>query len=202
MGRPIKKRVREGRIRYKLEHFIDCPNFLPQDSIILQRAMTTLLNNVYELDPKRGMRCSAFLKMIAVSEEMGDRDEDWIKQLSDCLDAPEDRHDHLPMAFDLQHEWLRRYLTNNSYPPKPTTFRSCTEWFDTHKSKISNSLRAVPCLCYYSLDFDSIDFKKFPKCYSRSELLHLILAALHGTTPAAIQKQMSPSYMRKYLGSS
>lgn len=107
--------------------------------------------------------------------------------------VPRSHHDRHTLSD--QRNWLTKYFGDHPVAPSLSSRRYHT-WLKEHAKPLHEGLSRFYCLCEYRTSFDDITENKLWDCHGPGNLLELLLAELHRSTPSAVHKALKPSAIK------
>ncbi len=194
----------EQEIQFLLEPSGSSPHSLPRGPDLLRPIITGLLKRLRRHNEREARFVECVVQYLARIEPVVTRYPPGLAQalttfpFQERLEsmAPRGSRHWLP-GLRIQRAVLQYYLTHADppYPHKGPNGDSRRSWFSDHRSKIEHSLARIPCMCPQDRPLvkvqDEVDHDT-----SKTRLIELVLAHLHGTTPTNIHKLLNPSALK------
>lgn len=168
---------------------IPIPSLKYQETIIL-----ALLQRLQGMDPAVAGHCAGEIAAITGAEKSllapGERVEAEIQRaLNSIANGKPSRATCIPEAIFVQRDMLLDFLTREGYPPNARNDETRKEWLSRRWNRIIDVISPTLCFCSYTVSFE--EFLRLDKAHrwdSLAATVDLILANLHNTTPANIER--------------
>lgn len=215
MARPLKNRPFgeiESNILKRLSVVFQDP--LPWDPKILRDIVKALLARIGERSPMEQRYLESHIRGIASIEREYTATPNMLRRASerrrgelavlseeilgsfypDALTilrvSPTPRYGHAPDTLEFQQAWLTTYL--RKYPlSSPPKYDEVAKWLSKNGVSTFENLVAIPCICSYRSSLDDITEKQMTDCRGPAQLIDLLLAEIHSSSPSAIRKILS-----------
>ncbi len=197
-GKPLRARFwGENIVEIATSRASPGPHY-PASPVLLGRAISSILERFRQIIPGHEKHVRDLVKSLAfyerVSAEDGILREKFYQQIFTQMADPRlPRGAHWLGSLGLQSDVLVLYFKNNHFPsgvmkqnPKLKWIKKL-EWINNHLRHIRILLESFPCYCDYPGDLSPI-FENSPETLPPNELKNRILAEMHYTTPANIEK--------------
>ncbi|GKS58533.1 hypothetical protein YTPLAS18_20600 [Nitrospira sp.] len=217
MARPLKKRVFDEsaeNVLARLTSVVSDP--LPQQTVTLRLLLEALLRRIANRNPKEALFLRGHIRSIAsvekefvlpsdererlisiVGREMvqigDDLYESYMTEILPVLcSAPVPKGAHGSDTLVFQRTWLTSFLQSHPVSGR-ARYNEYYAWLKRHRKTIHRTLSAIPCFCAYRNSLDGITDDDLLERTGPAQLIDIILAELHRSTPAAIRKVLSHS---------
>ena len=174
---------------------------LPRNPALLKLIVHALLYRIRQGDAKEEKFLRLFVRGISMAEALAMRDEVHRKLLTRYLaldvygllhDKP--RADHHVPTLRIQQTLLIEYFESNGFRSNAT--EQINTWLQRRVHEIWELIKPFPCLCNYRDSLNDMNLEKPTPTETFAELIRLILAELHVSTPENIRKLLKRPYKK------
>lgn len=208
MARPLKARMGEAQHFAMAEYIRSAKAPYPSEPRLLQAIVRALLFRLKLHDPTDARFRSVLIRTFAIFERHkenppvmrdGTRGPNTPKHIAEAytglyrrllMSSMPRRQPHLRETLLLQRDWLTQYL-QKVRNWDDISYRRLRVWLRKNGSAVYRVASSVPCICAYRDSLDGLTDDDLVKVRGASELIVLLLAELHTSTPAAIRKILS-----------
>ena len=190
----------------------------PGNPLLLTKIINALLKRIEDRTPHKAGMLFKKIQFISAMEEVWDLErkdppirlgsriintpdlEEYFAQaLNDLRDVPVSGSTHSPWTILRQKEILELLFVRHEFPERARNPLTKAEWFEKKQEFIKEDLEWVPCYCNYTNGVMELSKQKIQTSLKKPgiHLKHVILAALHNTTPAFIIKLCKPKRSSK-----
>lgn len=182
---------------------------LPHDPRNLRAIIRALQYRLHHLNPAEANLVKGLLQGLAAIERNPvlvlapeTRQKLYSQYVGAIARAKPSRGSHNESVLRMQRDLLSHYLAMKPYPTKSPDDR--WPWIKEHWADILALMTGFPCLHQYNVelgadrkiekvDYNELTYENVFHIETPGRIRHLILAHLHGTTPAQIEKLLKPT---------
>ena len=173
----------------------------PKNPALLKLIAQALLYRIRQRDPKEEKFLRLFVRGVSMSEELASKHQAFRKYFGKSLVAnlsrliqkrPRPEH-HVP-TLRIQQTLLIDYLKSNNFQAKGV--EQIKDWLHERVQEMWELIKPYPCFCNYRRTLADMDLDKPVRTETLTQLIRLILAELHFSTPENIRKLLKRPYKK------